>query len=246
MPSSQDAAHVLLVEDDPKIADMVANYLEAQGFAHTTVGNGLDAVERAKTLQPNLMLLDLMLPGMDGIEVCKAVRGFSDVPIIMVTARVDEIDRLLGLEIGADDYVCKPFSPRELVARMRALLRRTQGALTPSRKAGLGDAEAAHAAPPTSAQLLDHTQRMQILYRGAPLPLTPVEYRLLSLFVARPGFVFARSKLLDHVHLDFRDVSDRAIDSHIKNIRRKLEQAQANGVGIASVYGVGYRLDVDA
>lgn len=238
---TRSSEHILVVEDDVKIADMVTNYLSAQGFANTTVTDGLAALAVAKSLRPGLILLDLMLPGLDGTEVCKAVRAFSDVPIIMVTARVDEIDRLVGLEVGADDYVCKPFSPRELVARIRALLRRARGDLAPPGPEARADAHAA-----TPPNLLDVPHRMQVLWAGTPLPLTPVEYRLLSLFLSRPGHVFARARLLDHVHVDFRDVSDRAIDSHIKNIRRKLDLAQAGSVAIASVYGVGYRLDCAA
>lgn len=233
MPST--SASILLVEDDPKIADMVANYLDAQGFATMVVHDGLMAVETAGRMRPALVLLDLMLPGMDGMEVCRAIRRFSDVPIIMVTARVEEVDRLLGLEIGADDYVCKPFSPRELVARVRAHLRRAQLQLV-------------HAGGPSAdaPRLQDHPQRQQITWEGVALPLTPLEYRLLALFLTHPQRVFARASLLDHLHMDFRDVSDRAIDSHIKNVRRKLEQAQASEVGIGSVYGVGYRLEFSA
>ena len=144
----------------------------------------------------------------------------------MVTARIDEIDRLLGLDTGADDYICKPFSPRELVARVRALLRRSEGALT-------------RAGQPAGLSVNDG--RQQIEWLGQPLPLTPVEFRLLRLLLSRPGHIFVRSRLLDSVHEDLRDVSDRAIDSHIKNLRRKLDQAGVADVGISSVYGVGYR-----
>jgi len=228
-------AHLLVVEDDPKIADMLTNYLQAQGFTTTLVGDGLQAVQAVRDSAPTLVLLDLMLPGLDGVGVCRAVRDFSAVPIIMVTARVEEIDRLLGLEIGADDYVCKPFSPRELVARVKALLRRAHGTLS----ATTGGQR------PVPA-LQDHPQRMQMTFGQQQLALTPVEYRLLSLLLARAGYVFARAKLLDMLHADFRDVSDRAIDSHVKNLRRKLQQAGAEGVAIMSVYGVGYRLELDA
>ena len=177
---------------------------------------------------PALLLLDLMLPGLDGLAVCRAVRAFSAVPIIMVTARVDEIDRLLGLDTGADDYVCKPFSPREVVARIRALLRRSQGAL----------------AQPTAAAAFAMDKACQkISWQGQPLPLTPIEFRLMRLLMAGPGQVFARARLLDSLHENQRDVSDRAVDSHIKNLRRKLEQAGTGEAGISSVYGVGYRFD---
>lgn len=223
---------VLIVEDDVKISDMLANYLQMQGYTTLVCADGLDAVEVVRTRAPALVLLDLMLPRLDGVAVCTAVREFSTVPIIMVTARVDEVDRLLGLETGADDYVCKPFSPREVVARIKALLRRTQGALAQGPVAGDG------------FQL--HDDSHHIAWRGQPLPLTQVEFRLLRLLLSRRGQVLGRARLLDSLHEDMRDVSDRAIDSHIKNLRRKLEQAQTGENTIASVYGVGYRLDISA
>ena len=218
---------ILIVEDDAKIADMLANYLHMHGFATELCGDGQDAVTRIRQQAPALVVLDLMLPGLDGLAVCTAVRRVSTVPIIMVTARVDEIDRLLGLDTGADDYVCKPFSPREVVARIKALLRRSEGAL---------------AKPVVAAFAVDEA-RQQINWRGQPLPLTPVEFRLMRQLMSRPGQVFARARLLDTLHEDQRDVSDRAIDSHIKNLRRKLEQAGTGDAGISSVYGVGYRFD---
>ena len=219
--------HILIVEDDVKIADMLANYLYMHGYASEVCGNGHDAVARVRQQAPALIVLDLMLPGMDGLAVCTAVRAFSTVPIMMVTARVDEIDRLLGLDTGADDYVCKPFSPREVVARIKALLRRSEGAL----------------AKPAPAAFAVDEARQQISWRGQSLPLTPVEFRLMRQLMSRPGQVFARARLLDTVHEDLRDVSDRAIDSHIKNLRRKLEQAGTGEAGISSVYGVGYRFE---
>ena len=218
---------ILIVEDDVKIADMLANYLLMHGFASEVCGDGHDAVARVRQQAPALIVLDLMLPGLDGVAVCAAVRAFSTVPIMMVTARVDEIDRLLGLDTGADDYVCKPFSPREVVARIKALLRRSEGAL----------------AKPVPAAFVVDEARQQISWRGRPLPLTPVEFRLMRQLMSRPGQVFARARLLDTLHEDQRDVSDRAIDSHIKNLRRKLEQAGTGEAGISSVYGVGYRFD---
>ena len=218
---------ILIVEDDAKIADMLANYLQMHGFATELCGDGQDAVARVRQQAPALVVLDLMLPGLDGLAVCTEVRTFSTVPIMMVTARVDEIDRLLGLDTGADDYVCKPFSPREVVARIKALLRRSEGAL---------------AKPVVAAFAVDEA-RQQINWRGQPLPLTPVEFRLMRQLMSRPGQVFARARLLDTLHEDQRDVSDRAIDSHIKNLRRKLEQAGTGDAGISSVYGVGYRFD---
>lgn len=227
---------ILIVEDDLKIADMLANYLHMHGYATAHCVDGLQAVEAVRSRAPALVLLDVMLPGLDGVGVCAAVRAFSAVPIIMVTARIDEIDRLLGLETGADDYVCKPFSPREVAARIKALLRRTQGALA-------GQAIGLQQVANTGLQV-DEAKR-QVLWAGHALPLTQVEYRLLALLLSRPAQVFGRARLLDSLHEDQRDVSDRAIDSHIKNIRRKMEQAQVTEASIASVYGVGYRLDLD-
>ena len=223
-----DQPQVLIVEDDAKISDMLANYLQMQGFATFICADGLDAVSRVRTHTPAVMLLDLMLPGLDGLGVCRAVRAFSAVPIIMVTARIDEIDRLLGLDIGADDYICKPFSPREVVARIKSLLRRSQGILS-AHKTGLG---------------FDvHEANQQVEWCGQALPLTPVEFRLLRLLLSRPGQVYSRAHLLDCLHEDFRETSDRAIDSHVKNLRRKLEQAGTGDHTITSVYGVGYRYE---
>jgi two-component system response regulator BaeR len=230
-PQTSTARRILVVEDDLKIADMLTNYLHMAGYATEVCGNGLQAVARVRAHAPALVLLDLMLPGLDGLAVCQAVRQFSRVPIIMVTARVDEIDRLLGLDTGADDYICKPFSPREVVARIKALLRRAEGTLAGPESS-------------TDSQAFQVNEAGQAITWGSkPLGLTPVEFRLLRLLLSHPGQVFARARLLDSLHEDMRDTSDRAIDSHIKNLRRKLEQAGAGEVDIASVYGVGYRLD---
>jgi two-component system response regulator BaeR len=229
--STPGKRHILVVEDDAKIADMLTNYLHMHGFETTVCGNGLDAVPLVRALRPALVVLDLMLPGQDGLAVCQQLRAFSALPIIMVTARVDEIDRLLGLDTGADDYVCKTFSPREVVARIKALLRRADGSLS-----------AAHGITPS---LLADDATQTIRWAGQLLPLTPVEFRLLRLLMAHPSHVFSRARLLDHLHHDLRDVSDRAIDSHIKNLRRKLETAGAAGHNVASVYGVGYRFEVE-
>lgn len=228
---------ILIIEDDAKIAGMVADYLHIHGFATHSVGDGTLALawlHRAKAIPaafPALVLLDVMLPGLDGLAVCTALRKFSTVPVIMLTARVAEVDRLLGLESGADDYICKPFSPREMVARVKALLRRSEGTLA----VGVASRE---------FTLDDEGQRA--LWQGQLLPLTPVEFRLFRLLLSRPGHVFARARLLDALHQDFRDVSDRAIDSHVKNLRRKIDQLRPLGSGIASVYGMGYRFDLES
>ncbi len=222
---------ILIVEDDLRIADMLANYLQAQGYSTTVISNGLQVVPELQRMEPALMLLDIMLPGQDGVEVCREVRRFSSVPIIMVTARIDEIDRLIGLEVGADDYVCKPFSPREVVARIKALLRRAEGRLGPG--------------TPSHGFRVDDNA-MRIAWEEHALPLTPLEFRLFKKLLSRPGHVFSRSALLESVHEDFRDTTDRAIDSHIKNLRKKISKARPQGSAIVSVYGMGYRFDPEA
>jgi two-component system response regulator BaeR len=222
---------VLIVEDDDKIAALLADFLHASGLATERMAEGLGVAARVQSSPPAAIILDLMLPGLDGLEVCKALRRFSDVPILMLTARVEEIDRLLGLELGADDYVCKPFSPREVVARIRAMLRRAEGRVSGERVSG-------------GFFVDDAAQRVRI--RDHVLPLTPLEFRLLRTLLAQPARVFSRDQLLDLLHADFRDVSDRAIDSHIKNIRRKIQAHLPGSDCIQAVYGVGYRFEPPA
>lgn len=217
---------ILVVEDDAKIAQLLLDYLRSDGFDAESVANGQLALRSIEQSPPAVVILDLMLPGLDGIGVCRAVRAFSDVPILMLTARVDELDRLLGLDTGADDYVCKPFSPREVLARVRSLLRRAQGRVM------------ACALPWTIDE-----NGLRIAWRGQWLALTALEFRMLRLLLSQPGRVFSRAQLLDTVHSEQRDVSDRAIDSHIKNLRRKIQTAEPGCDCIASVYGVGYRFD---
>ncbi|MCR6700730.1 MAG: response regulator [Dokdonella sp.] len=220
-----DAPPILIVEDEPKIAALLRDYLVAAGYRVETLGNGALAVDWIRRHAPAAILLDVMLPGEDGLGICRRVRAFSQVPVLLVTARVEEIDRLLGLELGADDYICKPFSPREVVARVKAVLRRTAAGATP-------------AADPVS---LD-AERFDARVRGRPLTLTPVEFRLLHKLAGQPGRVFSRSQLIDALYLDNRVVSDRTVDSHVKNLRRKLAEAGVDPV--SSVYGVGYRYEV--
>jgi two-component system response regulator BaeR len=215
---------VLVVEDEPKIAALLRDYLAASGYHVSVLERGDGAVEWIREHAPEIVLLDLMLPGSDGLAICRGVRAFSNVPIVMVTARIEEIDRLLGLELGADDYICKPFSPREVVARVRAVLRRAS----------------APAAGESSPIQLDE-ERFEARVNGKPLTLTPVEFRLLRKLVAQPGRVFSRTQLIDALYLDHRVVSDRTVDSHVKNLRRKLADAGVDP--IASVYGVGYRFE---
>jgi len=205
----------------------MADYVRAAGHPVQVLADGREALAWVQRSVPKLIVLDIQLPGLDGLDLCRAVRRFSDVPIIMVTARVQEIDRLLGLEIGADDYLCKPFSPRELVARIKAVLRR----LPP--------------APPGAAtplfQVDEAARRIRI--GTHQLDLTPSEYALLAAMVRRPGAVFSRAQLMDLARGDALDVADRAIDSHIKNLRRKLAEAAPGVALVHSVYGVGYRLE---
>ena len=221
-----DTATILIVEDEPKIAALLEDYLQAKGGYRTQVLDRGDTVmEQFHREPPDLVLLDLMLPGLDGIEVCKRIRRESDVPVIMVTARVEEIDRLLGLELGADDYICKPFSPREVVARVKAVLRRAG----PS---GAGEA---------STGLAIDTDTFSASLNGQALDLTPVEFALLRALSAQEGRVFSRDQLMNEMYSDYRVVSDRAVDTHIKNLRRKLGEVSGDSELIESVYGLGYR-----
>jgi len=218
---------VLVVEDEPKIAALLRDYLANAGYEVNVLDNGSAAANWVREHAPDAVLLDIMLPGDSGLDVCKSIRGFSSVPILMVTARVEEIDRLLGLELGADDYICKPFSPREVVARVKAVLRRMSAI--------------AQAVP--SPIELDES-RFEVRVRGQPMSVTPVEFRLLRKLLAQPGRVFSRQQLMDAAYRDHRVVSDRTVDSHVKNLRRKL--AEAGFDPITSVYGVGYRLELVA
>jgi two-component system response regulator BaeR len=219
---------ILIIEDEPKIASLVKDYLLAQGaFETRIVERGDTAMAVYDEYGPDLVLLDLMLPGLDGIEVCKRLRSVSDVPIIMVTARVEEIDRLLGLELGADDYICKPFSPREVVARVKAVLRRT-GPKSP----GQND----------KTLKLDE-EKFRATLNGRDLLLTPVEFGLLKTLSGQVGRVFSRDQLMNEMYSDYRVVSDRAVDTHIKNLRKKISDASGSENMIKSVYGLGYRYE---
>jgi two-component system, OmpR family, response regulator BaeR len=217
-------SRILIVEDEPKLAALESDYLKTAGYETHAIGNGADVVPWVRENGPDLILLDLMLPGRDGLEICRELRTFSDVPIVMVTAKVEEIDRLIGLDLGADDYVCKPFSVRELVARVRAILRRGRPVPGP----GLQLDEEKHVAR------LD----------GRPLDLTPVEFRLLGTLAAAPGRVFPRARLLERLYDDHRVVTDRTVDAHIKNLRRKLEAVRPGEELVRSIYGVGYKLEL--
>ena len=215
---------ILIVEDEPELGEIVQDYLRAQEFDTTLVGDGQVALHKILHEHWDLVLLDLMLPGKDGLSICQEVRRVSQVPIIMMTAKVEEIDRLLGLELGADDYICKPYSPRELVARVKAVLRRTQ---------------------PVTADLhfyLDKTT-LSVRFREQQVEITAVEYRLLETLMASKERVVSREQLMKHAYNDHRVVNDRTMDSHITKLRKKLLQLTEEEI-IHSVYGVGYKLQI--
>jgi two-component system response regulator BaeR len=218
------------VEDEQKIADLLKDYLSAEGFQVTCLLRGDEALEQIKRLSPDLILLDLMLPGLDGISVCREIRKFSNVPIIMVTAKVEEVDRLIGLEIGADDYICKPFSPREVVARVKAVLRRTHPS-DPPRRMVVGPI------------LLDEDSRA-VMVDEKPISLTPSEFGLLTVLMSAPERVFSRSELVDKVQGYRFEGYDRTIDSHVKNLRKKIAARLPGREVIQTIYGVGYKLSV--
>ncbi|HEY7940507.1 MAG TPA: response regulator transcription factor [Candidatus Limnocylindrales bacterium] len=220
---------ILVVDDEPRIAQLARDYLEHAGFAVLTAGDGHGALATAHARRPDLVVLDLGLPGMDGLDVARALRRESDVPIIMLTARDDELDRVLGLELGADDYVTKPFSPRELVARVRAVLRRAERAQVPTDVIRVGD-------------LVMDVARMRVEVAGRPVDLTATEFQLLTALARQPGRIFTRAQLLDAVHGVAFESYERAIDTHIKNLRRKVEPEPRQPRYILTVYGVGYRL----
>jgi two-component system alkaline phosphatase synthesis response regulator PhoP len=221
--------HVLVVDDEPKIVDVVRDYLIDAGFSVATAGDGPAALDRARAEPPDLVVLDLGLPGLDGLDVARELQRRSPVPIIMLTARRDEVDRVLGLELGADDYLVKPFSPRELVARVRAVLRRTDSsAATERTEFAVGDVAV-------------DTGRRRVRVAGRDVDLTATEFALVVHLARQPGRVFTRSQLLDVVHGVAVESYERAIDAHVKNIRRKLEPDPHRPRYLLTVHGVGYR-----
>lgn len=218
---------ILLVEDEADLARILGDYLTHAGMEHHWVGHGGEAMDAFRRYRPDLVLLDVMLPGVDGLTICKEIRKTSEVPVMLVTARVEELDRLLGLELGADDYICKPFSPREVVARVKVVLRR----LRPG--------------PRPSDALFRCDEAGQIIWvQEHRLDLTPTEYRLLRLFLTHPGRVFSRDSIVDLTYDADQDVTDRVVDSHIKNLRKKIAKELPDREVIYSVYGVGYRFEV--
>ena len=219
---------ILVVDDEPRIAEICRDYLERAGFKVTIAGNGADALTLARATQPDLVVLDLGLPKMDGLDVTRTLRKRSNVPIIMLTARVEESDKLIGLELGADDYITKPFSPKELVARVRAVFRRID--------IGPGQADVVRVADVT----LD-VPRLQAKVGDRTVDLTSTEFELLALMMRQPGRVFTRGQLLDAVRGDELESLERVIDVHVKNLRRKLEPDPRNPRYVLTVYGVGYK-----
>jgi DNA-binding response OmpR family regulator len=220
---------VLVVDDEPQILQVVRDYLEHGGFAVLTAGDGRTALERARRDRPDLVVLDLGLPRLDGLDVARELRREGPVPIIMLTARADESDKLVGLELGADDYVTKPFSPKELVARVRAVLRRTEGALGQPDLLRSGDLE------------LD-LGRLEVRVGDRKVELTPTEFQLLAALARQPGRVFTRAQLLTAIRGVAFESYERAIDAHVKNIRRKLEPDPSSPRYLLTAFGVGYRL----
>ena len=220
------ADRILVVEDEEKLAGLLRDYLAREGFEVAMLHRGDQVEEWVREHGTDLVLLDLMLPGKSGLDVCKALRASADVSIIMVTARVDEIDRLLGLELGADDYICKPFSPREVVARVKAVLRRVKRS----------------EASPESGLTLDEAGYKATL-AGKDLGLTAVEFELLKVLVSHPGRIYTREQLMDMMYRDQRVVSDRTVDSHVKKIRKKIASVLPDREIVHSVYGIGYKYE---
>lgn len=217
---------ILIVEDEPELAQLLQEYLSQNGLFALVKQNGRDAFEWLQENEARLVLLDLMLPGMNGLDLCRELRKTSSVPIIMVTAKVEEIDRLLGLELGADDYICKPYSPREVVARVKAVLRRVQ--------AGQEDSA-------TPVELREESLEVRLL--DITVSLTSVEFALFKLLYSEPGRIFPRQQIMDKIYNDYRVVSDRTVDSHIKKLRKKISETKPEWDLIHSVYGVGYKYE---
>lgn len=223
---------VFIVDDDPKLTKLLKTYFDKEGFVTYIAHDGTGAVQAIQAKKPDLVILDLMLPGMDGWEICRQLRKDSEVPIIMLTARDEETDRIIGLEMGADDYVTKPFSPREVIARARAILRRTQKAAVKSETIRAGE-------------LYIDTERHLVKKGDKVLDITPTEFKMLELLATNPGQVFTRLKLVERIQGYSFDGYERTIDAHMKNLRRKIEDNPKEPRYILTVYGVGYRFAGD-
>jgi DNA-binding response OmpR family regulator len=222
---------ILVVDDEPKVADLIKAYLEKDGYDVISAADGKEAVEITRVQKPDLVVLDLNLPEMDGIEVFRIVRTFTDIPVIMVTARDEEVDRIVGLELGADDYVTKPFSPRELAARVGAVLRRSSEGTKAALKVSSGDLQ------------IDF-ERHEVRYKNEPVNLTAAEFKLLSVMSKNPGRVYTRLQLMDSAFGETYEGYDRTIDAHVKNIRQKLDKIGGDSDNpVITVRGVGYKLE---
>ena len=220
---------ILIVEDEKKLANILSDYLKRDGFKTEMIEDGIEVVPWVKANNPDLILLDLMLPNANGKDICKKIRTFSKVPIIMVTAMIDEVDRLIGLELEADDYICKPFSPKEVVARVKTVLRRS-------------DPDYINTDPLKG--FVVNAENYSIILEGKKLDLTPVEFRILSMFINYPGRVYNRDQILNIIFEDGRIVLDRTVDTHIKNLRKKLHAIMPDSEHIRSVYGIGYSFEM--
>ncbi|OZG73328.1 two-component system response regulator BaeR [Hahella sp. CCB-MM4] len=224
--SSTIDAPILIVEDEPKLASLLRDYLQQSGYNTHSIDHGDEVLPWLQQHKPGLILLDLMLPGTDGLTLCRKIRQSSDVPVVMITAKVEEIDRLLGLELGADDYICKPFSPREVVARVKAILRRV-------------NRNSEHQPLPIAID----QEKMQVKINHQLLTLTTIEFQLLRALMKEPGRIFSRDHLMNLIYSDGRVVSDRTVDSHIKKLRKKMNEASPDQDYIHSVYGAGYKFE---
>ncbi len=232
--------NITIVEDELKLARVLQDYLQQEGYSADIFSDGQEALANLQKKTPDLVLLDLMLPGLDGMSICRELRKTSQVPIIMLTARSEEIDRLLGLELGADDYICKPFSPREVVARVKAVLRRTTA---PTGETALQlDNALTSTTSPQRFQLNDATASVSV--NGKSCSLTAVELKLLQALIERPGHILNRNQLMKRMYDDNRIVSDRTIDSHVKKLRHKLEALNNTHQYVHSVYGIGYKFEI--
>ena len=229
--------HILIIEDEIKIAQILADYLKNEGYFTSMLHSGGSVVDTIKSTVPDFVILDLMLPEKGGMTICKEVRQFSNVPIMMLTAKVDEIDRLMGLELGADDYVCKPFLPREVVARVKTILRRVQLSSDPQIKEATDESSFVY------RNIKLHPDKYICQVSGERVELTPVEFRLLKRMVEQPGRVFSRDNLMSASYSDGRIVSDRTVDSHVKNLRKKVNAIMGSEDLIHSIYGVGYKVE---
>ncbi|GAB2198675.1 response regulator [Sessilibacter sp. MAH4] len=225
-----NAQHILIVEDEKSLSGLLQDYFKASGFNTHTIARGDEVLAWLEHNKTNAVILDLMLPGLDGLEVCKRIRAKSQLPILITTAKIEEIDRLLGLELGADDYICKPYSPREVVARVKTVLRRT-------------NPDANTQSKPANIELL--TDRCRVRIKDQEIDLTATELALLKLLMQSPGRIYSRNQIMDNIYSDYRIVSERTIDSHIKKLRKKLDQANPDHSYVHSVYGLGYKFEPD-